>query len=140
MSTIYVSIYSKANSVYYTETGTSSGPVSIKLTSNLANSTTDTIPIGGTGLSFVISGSLTNLSAASGLTWEFTAQAPFNFNFNTIYNNILVNIPTVNTMLNYAPLANDTTSLNLWQTHYNPVYKFAGLLNCFIGQVNTLLN
>lgn len=142
ISTIYVSIYSKVNKVYYNQNSSSSNltpAYQIKISSNLTNSTSDTISIANTGLSFAIAGSLIDLSDASGLTWEFTAQAPFNFDFNKIYNSLLVNLPTVNAMLNFNPTINDPHSLTLWSTHYNPVYRVAGLINCFVLQLNSLL-
>jgi len=142
LSTIFVSIYSKVNGLYYNQTTSSPNftpDFKIQLTTNLSNITTNVINIANTGLSFSISGNLTNLSASSGLTWEFNAQAPFNFDFNAFYNSLLINITTVTNMLNYNPIANDVTSLNLWNSHFNPVYKFAGLLNCYVLQVNSLI-
>jgi hypothetical protein len=140
---IYLSIYSKSNNVYYNETGSSPNLTSnfiIKASSNLANITTDVIPIANTGLSFSIGGNLIDLSDASGLNWEFIAQAPFNFDFSLLFNNLLTNLPIVNGMLNYNTTINDPSSYNLWTMHYNPVYRFAGLLNCYILQLNNLLN
>lgn len=139
---IYVSIYSKTKNLYYNQQTSSSNLTSdfiIKLSSNLMNTTSDTINVSTTGLSFVIAGSLVDISSASGLTWEFIGQAPFNFDFNAIFTSLLTNQVIVNNMLSFNPVANDSSSLNLWKLHYNPVYRFAGLLNCFVLQLNKLL-
>lgn len=142
-SGIYISVYSKTNKVYYNSNSSSptlTADYLIQLTSNISSNISNTITVDGTGLSFIISGNFSDLVSTSNTTWEFTAQAPFNFDFSTFFNSLLSNRITINNMLNYDSSVNDTNSLNIWNMHYNPVYRFAGLLNCYILQVNNLLN
>ena len=142
ISTNYISIYSKTNHLYYNATSTSPTltPNFIQqITSNLSSPTSNVFQIYNTGLSFTISGAFIDLVDFNNLTWEFNAQAPFNFNFNTFFNTLLNNTNYINQMLNYNSVVLDQNSYNLWVQHYNPVYRFAGLLNQYILSVNALL-
>jgi len=96
------------------------------------------IQIGGMGLSFVITGPLNLFTQSANKSWNFIAEAPFVFDFPTFFNYLKTRQSTVDYMLGYATPDLTMTNENLWSKHFNDLYKFAGLLNCYIQRVNTL--
>jgi hypothetical protein len=106
--------------------------ISITFTNNISN----LFPIGTTGLSARISGISGNFGAVGNKSWTFVAESPFELNFNTFFESLTQAYSTVEQLLLSSPI--DQTSQNLWQFHFNPVYRFAGLLNSYFIKVNAL--
>jgi hypothetical protein len=106
--------------------------------SNSGGMTRD-IPIGGTGLSFVITGPIHLFSQSANKSWNFIAESPFIFNFPAIFKTLKSRESTVDSMLKYGDEALDISNQNIWNNHFNDLYKFAGLLNCYVARVNSLI-
>lgn len=104
---------------------------------------TKAVPIGTTGLSFVLLGNFDD-SVLSGFKftdtadkyWNFIVESPFIFEFMYFFNKLIMRDTVVVRMINYGEA--DTTNLNIFNNHYNEAYRFSGLLNLYIEKVNLL--
>ena len=103
------------------------------------NKLSTNIAIGGSNLTFAISGDLTSFNLSSNKQWSFIAEAPLYFSFKEILNSLELSPTVVENMLKYAPSDNSKTNENIWNLHFNPIYRFAGLLNCYVSRVNKLI-
>lgn len=96
----------------------------------------DLIELGTTGLRFTITGPLENFMVTSDKRWGFSAEAPFNFNFNECLKHIEQNTRIAEEMLAFRSDKCDLSYTNLWQMHYNGVYRLTGLLLAYVQRVN----
>ncbi len=100
-------------------------------------SETDTskpILIGSTGVSFSISnGAL--FTSTSNKTWEFLIEAPFSMDFEKLFDRLVAS--KADQLFNYRPDIDVTKYKNLWQKHYNPVYRIAGLLLAYVIKLSS---
>lgn len=135
-------IYSPTNKKYYKP-----GAASTKNSANMqvavlaspgSPTTSNTIVVGDTGISFTISGDISNFTTSSNKYWSFNSTAPLTFNFVSKMSELLVTDHKVEAMLNYNQERCSNTYENLWRLHYNDVYKMAGLLLAYIERVNLI--
>jgi hypothetical protein len=96
------------------------------------------IPVGDVGLKFSFTGDMTNFTGTANKNWRFAVQAPFNFKFQKIMQTFKIREDVVTNMLRYAEDKCNSTYSNLWLTHYNDVYRFAGLLMAYVERVNSV--
>ena len=105
-------------------------------------SMTQSVPVGNTGLSFVLTGNFSSLPGEGKFTqtankyWNFIVESPFTFEFIEFFNQLTRKESSIARMINYGE-AKTPTNLNIWMNHFNEAYRFAGLLNMFIEKVNT---
>jgi hypothetical protein len=97
------------------------------------------IPVGVTGLSFILTGNIGSLNNYSNSTWTFTAEAPLKFSFSDTLTALKLQNSIVEQMLNYRSTGVAGSDENIWNTHFNDIYRFAGLLNCYVKKVNQLI-
>jgi hypothetical protein len=113
--------------------------VTIPINYSSSGGMTDSIAVGGTGLSFVITGPIQLFTQTANKSWNFIAEAPFIFNFPAIFKTLQTRQNTIDYMLKYSQPSPDMTNENIWNNHFNDLYKFAGLLNCYVARVNSLI-
>jgi len=133
-STAAVTVFSNTEGLYLSGGSASQNPISIPIT--FTGNSSNPIPIGVSGLIATITGVAANFTSGSNRQWAFTAQTPFEFDFPSFFKDLTYNSFVTNSMLASAPA--DPTSENLWSSHFNSVYRFAGLLNAYFVRVNAL--
>lgn len=142
-SSIY--IFSTTEGKYYKEGSSpsrSSENMEVQLVLSDPSGVSNKINIGNTGLSFYLTGPFTSqeqgfLTSAKKY-WSFTAETCFTFNLPEKLKELEGKYHIVENMLSY-PAASDTSSYeNIWQTHFNEVYKFSGLLLAYVARVHRL--
>lgn len=131
-NTATVDISSKLNNQFFKKDQVVTFPTPISTANTGASAP---IAISNTGLSFQII-SYVNFTSTINKSWEFITEAPFAFNFNAFYSNLKANNHIITRMLDVPGKHKDTTPENLWNQHYNPVYKVAGLLIAFVDRIN----
>jgi hypothetical protein len=138
-NTSSVTVYSTSQRKYY-KSGKSPTPkskdMSVPLIIQGRNSAQ--IAVGDTGLRFSLTGDMTNFTATANKNWRFSAQAPFNLNFQKIFKNFEIREDVVTNMLRYAEDKCNPSYSNLWASHYNDVYRFVGLLMAYVERVNSV--
>jgi hypothetical protein len=103
---------------------------------------TKAVPIGTTGLSFVLMGNFDDNPLPGKFTdtadkyWNFIVESPFIFEFVEFFKKLLMRDTVVARMINYGDT--DTSYLNLFSNHFNEAYRFSGLLNLYVEKVNEL--
>lgn len=103
---------------------------------------TKAVPVGTTGLSFVLIGNFDDTPTPGKFTdtadkyWNFIVESPFTFEFIEFFRKLILRDTVVARMINYGNTS--TSNLNLFDNHYNEAYKFSGLLNLYIEKVNEL--
>jgi hypothetical protein len=132
-----VTVYSTVQNLYLKGSLTSQSSAGMGINLTFTNNTSNLIPIGQTGISISISGIGANFGNNPNKQWSFLAQAPFQFDFPSFYNNFLNSSIAVDNMIEYGT-ATDSSSLNLWRQHFNTVYRLSGLLNLYTLKVNSL--
>ena len=105
-------------------------------------STTNRLYVGGTGLSFTITGPFDDPDLGFAVDgerkWSFTAETPFVFDFVAKFKELEANSGIVEAMLAYGDTTTSSNYENIWNMHYNSVYRFAGLLMCYVERLHTL--
>jgi len=134
-NTNQVTIYSRVNGNYIKGTSTYLDPSSAGITLDFSNVTVSAaVDIGTTGISFII-GAGETFTSTSDKTWEFVVEAPYEFEFEAIMDRILALDP----FKIFRKYDLDLTKFeNLWNLHYNPVYKFSAFLLAYVTVVNSL--
>lgn len=139
-NTSSVQIYSYTQNKFYTpyslpkDSATDSATILTAATPGITKPTA----IGDTGLFFSVVGNLQNFLSQYTRTWEFTAEAPFRFDFSAKIQELNNYQHVVDKMLAYRKTDCDVTYENLWNLHHNDVYRFAGLLLAYVERVNLL--
>ena len=136
-----VTVRSDVDRVYlngFTTSQAINSEVTIPVNYSTSEGMSEIIQIGGTGLSFVITGPLNLFTHTTNKSWNFIAEAPFVFDFPTFFNTLKTRQSTVDYMLGYSSPDSTKTNENLWNRHFNDLYRFAGLLNCYVQRVNAL--
>lgn len=139
LQTATVLIYSPTQENYYHPTKVSSkSPTGMSV--SVVPSATDPlisqpITIGDTGLVCLIGGK-SALTATANKTWQFSVDSPVNFNVLDKIKTLDSYARTVDAMFEYQQSSCTQTYQNLWNTHYNPVYRLAGLLLAYVERVN----
>lgn len=144
-NTANVLIFSTTQGLYYKENvfpSPRADNMQTTLTIEQNTGVTKVIPIGITGLSFFISGPFNDpelgLLNHSDRIWSFTAEAPFIFDFEKTLKT-LENYPNiVERMLSYRQDECDYNYQSIWQSHYNSLYRFVGLLLAYVNRVQLL--
>lgn len=136
-------VYSLTQKKYYKQGKESSSIASgMDTPVELATPTTSKIiQIGDTGLSFYITGQLgatPSIFSEDNNIWSFSAEAPLIFDYSAKINELNVISSVVEDMLEYGRASCNTSYENLWKTHYNIIYRFAGLLLAYVERVNIL--
>ena len=132
-----VTVYSTVNKVYLTPTGKTNDPIAAELTLTIGDgNTTKCIPIGGTGVSFSLGGANT-FTNSSDKTWEFIVESPYIFDFNATLQALLTN-PTTKELFEFKPEVDVTKYKNLFDTHFNNVYRLAGYLVAYVIKCNSI--
>jgi len=127
-----VTVYSPVNNLYHSETEsfTMYDPARAEIMLE------GVVRISNTGISFAIAG--LDITSTERKRWSFIVEAPYTFDFTTVYNN-LVTSDKVDGLFQFKPEIAVTNYDNLWTMHYNPVYKLAGLLLAYIEKVNSII-
>jgi hypothetical protein len=133
-----ISIFSITQKKYYKRGVPPSSSVSNMYTQlNSANSNlSEIVYVGDSGLSFNITGPLNAFTETANKFWTFTSQAPFNFDFNNLINELELSPQLVESMFAFEPSKCNPKYLNIWKTHYNSVYRLVGLLMAYVERVN----
>lgn len=132
-------VYSITQSRFYKKgQAPSKNPIGMEnlLSFGSSASSSNLIDIGDTGLRFVIAGPLDDFMTTSDKRWGFSAEAPFEFDFNQCLKQLEQNTRIVEEMLAFSSDKCDLSYTNLWQMHYNGVYRLAGLLLAYVQRVN----
>jgi hypothetical protein len=137
-ATLNITIYSRINGVYIDEAGnTYSTPDDAEITVDFdggSSPVSQEIFLGKTGISFQL-GNGALFTGTSDKTWEFIAEAPYVFEFSSIFNKI----SALNPFASLKRFDVDISDLeNIWNFHFNPVYKFAAFLLAYVRVINTL--
>lgn len=98
----------------------------------------NSIQLGNSGLFFRFSGDLNNFTATSDKNWNFLIEYPYVFDFFKVLKNFEDNYMIVESMLNFNKTQSDSSYSNIWQKHYNSVYRFSGLLMSYVERVNSI--
>lgn len=139
-NTADVLVYSATQNSYYKlgkAPSLSSAGMAISL-DNRGGSLTVPVLIGDTGLSFRLNGSFSDFISPVRRVWEFTAEAPFNFDFQATMTELEAQRHLVDNMLDYGREECNISYENMWNTHYNSVYRFVGLLHAYVERVNII--
>lgn len=133
-STANITIYSRVDGVYLdgSQTFTDAASAEISIVAN--GSVTEPIDIGKTGVSFVL-GLGETFTSSSNKTWEFLVEAPYEFDFADTLERISILQP----FKLFDKYGLDLTEFeNIWNLHYNPVYRFSAFLLAFGKVINSL--
>lgn len=106
-----------------------------------SSTTSKIIRVGDTGLSFYITGNFgpaPDLFTEGNNVWAFSAEAPLLFDYKQKINELTVISSVVDDMLEYHRDHCTPDYVNLWNSHHNSVYRFAGLLMAYVERVNIL--
>lgn len=101
-------------------------------------SVTAPIFIGDTDITFSIAGDISNFLTTYDKAWTFHADAPFIFPFQSVISELRGAAEDVQHMFDYERPRCNLTYENLWNMHYNDVYRLAGLLLAYVERVNTI--
>ena len=91
------------------------------------------IPVGSTGVSFLILNLSGTFTGTYNKSWSFDINYPYTFDFKSIYSQVY-NDPSVTSFIS----SRSSAYTNLWTMHQNPVYKFAGFLIEYVNSVKSL--
>ena len=136
-------VFSSTQLKYYKQGKPNSGsPVNMEIDFSVQNNISEAIPVGDTGLYFRLIGPFdsTEPSKSFGYTqnklWTFTAETPFDLDFNKLMNEIYSYEAAVDGMLSYGRDFCTQNYENIWKTHHNTVYRLAGLLLAYVERVD----
>lgn len=132
--TLKVLLYSTVKELYIKGNQTFEEPESdAEILLDFTSGNSAPVLIGSTGISFSIAGGST-FADTSDKVWEFLVEAPFNLNFSIL----VKQLETVNTaaLFAYKPKVDVRSYQNLWLTHFNPVYRIAGLLLAYVAKLS----
>lgn len=139
-NTLKVVVYSNTRRLYingFNTYPTAEAAAEILLDFTDANGVSKTVEIGDTGISFAISGAADTFVSSAGKTWEFIVEAPFEFHFDKIYNQLRTSTITA-ALFKFKPEIDVTKYENMWLSHPSSVYKVAALLCAFVEKANSL--
>jgi hypothetical protein len=105
------------------------------------NTVTKAVNIGETGLKFNLAGPFTadtpqGFLNSGNRVWEFSAEAPFYFDFKAKLEELNANYQIVENMLAFGDNLCDPMYTRMWHLHYNDVYRFAALLLAYVERVD----
>lgn len=135
-----ISIFSPVQRKYY-KFGMSESYYMNDMTTTLSLSEVDSnmtkqIKIGDTGLAFNIVGPMEEFVLEPNKTWKFTAETAFKFDLAKFIKQLGGDFERIKEMFDYGRNIADQNYENLWYSHYNDVYKLAGLLLAYVERVN----
>ena len=138
-NTATVLIHSDTQELYYHPTKAPS-KTSVGMTISVVVSGSDPlvsapIVIGDTGLTCVLGGK-SALTASSNKVWRLSVDSPVNFSVLDKIKSLDTSGPAVDDMFKYQQTNCTQTYQNLWEMHYNPAYRLAGLLLAYVERVN----
>jgi hypothetical protein len=137
-----VLIYSPTNKKYYrpgAPASTDSTDMQVAIVGSSGSLTTSsTIAIGDSGLTFTLSGNLSNFTTVGNKYWSFNSTTPLVFDFTAKLAELSSRPATVDAMLEYSKELCSGSYENLWRLHYNNVYKVTGLLLAYVERVNLI--
>jgi hypothetical protein len=138
-----VRLFSSTQLKYYKQGKPPSGnPIGMEIVFNINNNISETIPVGDTGINLNISGPFDSVDPTKSFgysgnkLWAFTAETPFNLDFNRLLSDISSHDAAVEGMLSYNKNFCDANYESIWRTHYNDVYRLAGLLLAYVERVD----
>jgi hypothetical protein len=97
---------------------------------------TKQVKIGDTGLAFNIVGPMEDFVVESNKTWKFTAETSFKFDLVAFMKQLDGDSERIKEMFDYGRSQANQNYENLWSSHYNDIYKLAGLLLAYVERVN----
>jgi hypothetical protein len=135
-----ITIFSKTEKKYYKfgklPSGNAIGMVT-SLTSAPGSNITDTVSVGDSGLAFNLTGPIdSSFTSSANKNWTFSASASLNFDFTSVMVGLTTNYTAVENMLNFARTSCNASYENIWHTHYNDVYRLAGLLLAYVERMH----
>lgn len=138
-----VSVFSSTQLKYYKRgRPVSSTPTGMDITFSTSGNISEAIAVGDTGLYFSIMGPFDSTDPSKAFSysgnklWTFTAETPFNLDFSEKMTEIYSHGAAVEGMLNYNKAYCDANYERIWHTHYNDVYRLAGLLLAYVERVD----
>lgn len=137
-STSTVKIHSPTQGLYYHPTNSPSKfykNMSVVVTPSADPKVSIPIALRGTGLTFLIGGTSTFASTA-GKYWRFSVDSPVKFNVLDKIKTLDTYWTAVDKMFKYQQTKCAQTYQNMWDMHYNPAYRLAGLLLAYVERVN----
>lgn len=105
---------------------------------------TQPVNIEGTDLFFTITGQFEcsgencGFAALSDKEWSFKAEAPFVFPFEQLINELQIKQELIGNMFLWNKKNCTQTYQDMWNMHYNSVYRFTGLLLAYVERMNIL--
>jgi len=93
------------------------------------------ITIGDTGLTCILAGKAV-LTATPNKFWRFSVDSPVSFNILDKIKPLDTYWQNVDAMFRYMQSSCTQTYQNMWNMHYNPAYRLAGLLLAYVERVN----
>jgi hypothetical protein len=99
---------------------------------------TNIVFIGDTGLMFRIHGPMNDFNMGGNKVWSFIAEAPFNFELAKLLDTLKSREYVVADMLNLEKEKCSEIYENYWSSHFNDIYRFAGLLMAYIERAHIL--
>lgn len=105
---------------------------------NPTDKISNAVQLGNSGLFFRFSGGASTFTETSNKNWNFLIEYPYTFDFLKVLKNIEDNYMIVERMLNFNKEKSNSSYSNIWQKHYNSVYKFSGLLMSYVERVNSI--
>jgi hypothetical protein len=69
-------------------------------------------------------------------TWVFAYNAPTKFDILSKFKEVSQRDQIIDDMLDFSKELCERTYENIWKTHYNDIYRFAGLLLAYVERVN----
>ncbi len=103
---------------------------------------TKAVPVGNTGLSFVLMGNFDDSPVPGKFTdtadkyWNFIVESPFIFEFIEFFNKLVMRDTVIARMIKYGDT--NITNLNIFNNHYNEAYRFSALLNLYIEKLDAI--
>lgn len=141
-STPAVCIYRDNDKVYINKSNESkymyaAFEIPLELTTNSTTQTKE-IALGNTGLTFVITGKMSDFAQTKDKYWNFIVESPMIFDFHEIYSSLKRQSAKLEAFFKYEETAEDRANYSLWAGHFNSIYAFSALLNTYVDKVNRL--
>jgi hypothetical protein len=132
-------IYSLTDHLYVKQGETASmDPVNMEIALDFIGNVSAPVTIGGTGLSITLAGDFNTFNNTANKLWFFSAEAPLKFDLLGIVSELEACQEVVSNMLGFGRDHCNISYENMWNQHFNIVYRFAGLLLAYVERVHNV--
>ena len=105
---------------------------------NVDSNISQAIELGNSKLFFRFVGDMNNFNTPISKSWNVVIEYPYSFNFLDFFKHLEQNYIIIEEMFSFRKSESNSNYSNFWYKHYNPVYRFAGLLLSYVEKVNML--